>query len=161
MLNRIRRVTADRVTTALVVLIILLVLLTITAQLAIYHGRQMERAEAAAKLADAEARAQRLGNMLSVAQTQIEHLAIVQALTRCESSNRHEGVWGDGGKSYGRWQFQEASFDYLADRAGLSGLDWQDARDQTIVGAWALTNGYGGWWTCWKKITKTEKETRQ
>lgn len=154
MLNNIRTKAIDGFARFLLLMTGLLILFMAVVQLGIWHGRAIQRSDDAALIAEADARAQRLGDMLSVAQDQIESLAIVQALTLCESGNRHEGVWGDGGKSYGRWQFQEASFQYLADRAGLPGLDWQDAQAQTVVGAWALTNGYTRWWSCWSKIAK-------
>ena len=154
MLKRMQGKPGNGFSLILVATVVLLILFIVTAQLAIHKGRIMEREEAATKVADAEARAQRLGEMLAVAQDQLEKMPIVQELTYCESSGRHKGVWGDGGKSYGRWQFQEASFLYLADRAGLPGLNWQSQQDQAVVGTWALSNGYASWWTCWKKISK-------
>lgn len=67
MLKRIRERTQDSGTRLLIIVAVALVTITVAAQLGIRHGRDMGRQEAAAQLAEADARAQRLGDMLSVA----------------------------------------------------------------------------------------------
>lgn len=69
----------------------------------------------------------------------------------CESGIKHEGTWGDGGKSYGIAQFQYATFDYLRNKAGRPGLRWKNRDDQIELLDWALRNGYGKYWTCFQK----------
>ena len=76
---------------------------------------------------------------------------VIKALINCESGGRHEGVWGDKGRAYGKWQFWEATFYWLADLAGYKNLNWQTEADQDLVGKWALGNDYGYLWTCYQK----------
>lgn len=96
------------------------------------------------------------------ANEELRHRKIVQRVIDCESSGRHEGVWGDGGKSYGIAQFQKKTFYYLAAKAlksphspffkaGQSG-DWKDREDQIQLLSWAVKNGYGNLWSCYKPI---------
>ncbi len=72
----------------------------------------------------------------------------LQILT-CESGIRHEGIWGDGGKSYGIAQFQYATFKDLRTQAGRQDLRWKNMHDQLWLLDWALRNGYGRYWTCY------------
>ncbi|MBI3812950.1 MAG: hypothetical protein HY279_00580 [Nitrospinae bacterium] len=92
---------------------------------------------------------------------ELKHRKIVQRVIDCESSGRHEGVWGDGGKSYGIAQFQKRTFYYLAAKAlksphppffmaGQRG-DWKDREDQIQLLTWAVKNGYGNLWSCYKQ----------
>jgi hypothetical protein len=78
---------------------------------------------------------------------------MVMIVTNCESSNRHEGIYGDGGKAYGIAQIWEATFHRLARTMGRPELRWKDKRDQLIVLSWAIRNGYGKEWTCGRLIT--------
>lgn len=68
----------------------------------------------------------------------------------CESGIRHEGIWGDGGRSYGIAQFQYPTFDDLRSQAGRPDLRWKNMNDQLWLLDWALRNGYGRYWTCYK-----------
>ncbi len=72
------------------------------------------------------------------------------SILTCESGLRHEGIWGDGGKSYGIAQFQYATFKDLRTQAGRLDLRWKDMHDQLWLLDWALRNGYGRYWTCYK-----------
>lgn len=73
----------------------------------------------------------------------------LQILT-CESGLQHQGIWGDGGKSYGIAQFQYATFKDLRDQAGRPALRWKSRDDQLWLLDWALRHGYGKYWSCYK-----------
>ena len=74
---------------------------------------------------------------------------IMARVIQCESKGRHEGVWGDYGLAYGKWQFHEDTFYWLADLAGYKNVDWKSEHDQDLVGRWAFNNGYGYLWSCY------------
>ena len=71
-----------------------------------------------------------------------------ERIIKCESNNRHEGVWGKAGE-YGKWQFLESSFYWLANLANYKNVDWKNEHDQDLVGEWSLKNGYGYLWSCY------------
>lgn len=77
----------------------------------------------------------------------------VLAVIACESSGRHEGIWGDNGRSYGWLQLQKPTWEYLSAKAGIKG-NWQDKQDQVRLLEWAIKNGHGNNWTCWRKLNK-------
>jgi hypothetical protein len=66
----------------------------------------------------------------------------------CESKFRHDGMWGDNGKSFGIAQFQKVTFDELKKRAGRPNLNWYDMNDQLFLLDWSIRNGYAEKWTC-------------
>lgn len=73
---------------------------------------------------------------------------------KCESSF-HVTALGDGGLAYGPAQFHEASFyrmleAAIADGEPFFGFSYKNPADQIQLMAWALDNGYGEEWTCWK-----------
>ena len=70
-------------------------------------------------------------------------------IKECESRFRHEGVWGDGGKSYGEWQFQESTFEDFKKYSGHDEWQWQNRDHQEAAARWAFDNGYAGRWTCY------------
>lgn len=67
----------------------------------------------------------------------------------CETKFRHDGVWGDQGKSYGIAQFQKVTFDELKNRANKPALQWKNQDDQLWLLDWALRNGYAKKWSCY------------
>ena len=67
----------------------------------------------------------------------------------CESKFRHDGIWGDNGRSYGIAQFQKVTFDELKIRAEKPTLSWKSQVDQLWLLDWALRNGYAKKWSCW------------
>lgn len=91
-------------------------------------------------------------NVLSEATNVTKEDILKHQVGFCESSNRHEGVWGDNGKAYGKYQFWEKTFDSLAKKAGRPELQWQSERDQEWLFTWAIQNGYGRLWTCYNTI---------
>ncbi len=83
----------------------------------------------------------------------------------CESSNRQH-VWGDDNTSYGILQFIRPTFKRLAKKARPhliatnlistdTQLKWGNTSHQLLVGRWAMDNGWGHEWTCFRKITGT------
>ena len=66
----------------------------------------------------------------------------------CESSGRHEGVWGNQGE-YGILQFKEKTFYWLSEKYDFIG-DWKNQDDQIIL--FMLTSDKDKeHWTCWRK----------
>lgn len=109
-------------------------------QVGIWHGRRLERIcwEIA----------------LQEVSQEYEQLLLLERIIKLESGGRHEGVWGDEGKSYGIAQFQEKTFYWLAEKANIENPNWKDEWQQIILLAWAVKNGYGGLWTSVKNIEK-------
>jgi len=109
-------------------------------QIGILHGRKVERAEW-------QGRQQIEADILFV--------RFLGEIIQRESSGKHDGIWGDEGKSYGIAQFQERTFYWLAEKASLQDPDWKDESQQITLLAWAVKNGYGGLWT---SVLQIEKE---
>lgn len=77
--------------------------------------------------------------------------ALAERIIWCESRGIHD-VWGDLDykyPAYGKWQFQERTFYWMADLAGYGGLNWKNEHHQDLVGMWALENGMGKHWSCY------------
>ena len=84
----------------------------------------------------------------------IELLLTVHSIIICESSGRHENIWGDKNykfPAYGIAQIQERTFYWLANKANFKHMKWKDKKDQIKLLMWAIENGYGSLWTCFKK----------
>ena len=84
-----------------------------------------------------------------------KHKEIIERILFCESSNRHEGVWGDLNykhHAYGIAQFQRRTFYWMAGLSGMQGLNWKNKEDQIWLLNWALENNLGKHWTCYNKI---------
>lgn len=76
-------------------------------------------------------------------------------LVICESGNKHEGVWGDNGKAYGRFQFWKIGFYDLVEKTDNQDLklDWQDPTHQYFVYKEAYKKQIvSKYWTCYRKI---------
>ena len=81
---------------------------------------------------------------------------LVYNILQCESSLRHNVV-GDQHLQYpakGIAQFQERTFKYLQKKANKPELCWESAKDQIVLLKWAITRGYGSYWTCYRIVTK-------
>lgn len=76
------------------------------------------------------------------------------SIIECESSGRFNAV-GDGGLSHGIAQFRRDTFYEFASLAKMKGMRWKNPIHQMRVMNWALDNGYGRRWTCYRKLTKT------
>ena len=79
------------------------------------------------------------------------NLDLALKIIACESSFRPH-IWGDDKKSYGIAQFQKKTFYWLADKAKMKNMDWKLPEHQVRLLMWALDNGYGKYWTCYRKI---------
>ncbi|QGH73346.1 MAG: transglycosylase-like protein [Siphoviridae sp. cttb18] len=62
----------------------------------------------------------------------------------CESTFRHEGLFGDSGKAYGIAQFHKPTFDLFCDG------EYTDQNDQLFCFAKMVKEGLGSHWTCYK-----------
>ena len=71
----------------------------------------------------------------------------------CESSGRYNAV-GDKGKSVGIVQFQKATFNWMKKAAGHPEYQWKNPIQQMRLMMWAIDNGYGNNWTCYKRLLK-------
>jgi len=111
-------------------------------QIGILHGRKVERAEW-------QGRQQIEADILFV--------RFLEEIVQRESSGKHDGIWGDEGKSYGIAQFQERTFYWLAEKADLQDPDWKDESQQITLLAWAVKNGHGSLWTAVRQM-ETEIE---
>ena len=73
-------------------------------------------------------------------------------LARCESSLRHDGVWGDTGTSYGLFQWKLKSWYYYNERYNLY-LDISNLEDQIELTAKVLNEGGNhNWENCFNSI---------
>lgn len=81
---------------------------------------------------------------------QISPVVLIK-LARCESSMRHDGVYGDHGLAYGLMQFHEETFDEFKARAGMPELQYRNMADQVKLTAWALKSGLGYHWSCYRE----------
>lgn len=111
----------------------------ILVQVGIRHGRNVEKAEW-------QARRQIEADILFV--------RVLEEIIQRESSGKHDGIWGDEGKSYGIAQFQEKTFYWLAKKAGLQDPNWKNEAQQIALLAWAVKNGYGNLWTAVRQMEK-------
>lgn len=82
------------------------------------------------------------------------NIALATEVAMCESSLRHDGVYGDGKKAYGLYQFHKQTFDLFKEKSGMKDLNYENMEDQTKLAMWAFKNGYGSHWTCYKKYKK-------
>lgn len=91
-------------------------------------------------------------------QEQVQHFAkiygadidLVNVVIECESQWNVKAR-GDGGRSFGIFQFQKPSFERMAKAFGEE-LDYYSYYDQIKLGVWALENGYGNEWTAYVAI---------
>lgn len=67
-------------------------------------------------------------------------------LAKCESSYGIRLV-GDNGNAYGPFQYWNRTWNYFEDLSNMN-LNRNSMYDQTRLTAWALSNGYGGHWSC-------------
>ena len=83
-------------------------------------------------------------------------LETAQTVINCESGGVHDR-WGDKDRphsSYGVAQFQKRTFDELAKKATLPDPDWKSSAQQVQLLIWAIQNGYGKRWTCYRLMAK-------
>jgi hypothetical protein len=78
---------------------------------------------------------------------------IVENIIQCESQNQM--VWGDLDlpiHAFGVAQFQERTFNHLKELANTPNLDFYKETDQIWLLKWAIENGYGNYWTCYRLL---------
>ena len=83
-------------------------------------------------------------------------LETARTVIDCESGGVHDR-WGDKDRphsSYGVAQFQKRTFEELAKKATMSNPDWKNPAQQIQLLIWAIQNGYGKWWTCYRLMAK-------
>lgn len=132
--------------------VIILAILTIGVQVGLYKERSTQTARAIREqLAAKDRHIDELKIVLSAVHFDLEVEREKLSILTCESGIRHEGIWGDGGRSYGIAQFQYATFKDLRTQAGRPALAWKNMRDQLWLLDWALRHGYGRYWTCYGK----------
>ena len=120
-------------------LVIVWVIAFILIQIGILRGRKVERAE---------------WQVRQQIKADILFMRVLEEIIQRESSGKHDGIWGDEGKSYGIAQFQENTFYWLAEKAGLQNPNWKDESQQITLLAWAVKNGYGNLWTAVRQMEK-------
>jgi hypothetical protein len=144
-----------------------LIIVVALMQVWIFKGSEMERIDIKREMeinnraiASLQKKIDILQRKIGEVNEELKHREIVQKIIDCESSGRHEGIWGDGGRSYGIAQFQKMTFYSLAAKAlkspnppffrGRQRGDWKNREDQIKLLAWAVKNGYGNLWSCYK-----------
>lgn len=81
---------------------------------------------------------------------------IVKKIIQCESEGKHN-VWGDKNyiyPAYGILQFQQRTFIWLSNISGKKDMKWKNKDHQIELLKWALQNGQGGLWTCFRILSK-------
>lgn len=79
---------------------------------------------------------------------------IVRRVMMCESGGNKDAInRNEPNKvlSVGIMQFQPHSFKYMAEKFGEE-LDYYSYHDQIKLASWAIANGMGRNWTCFRKI---------
>jgi hypothetical protein len=81
---------------------------------------------------------------------QVKFQILIDEIKCRESGGHHDGVWGDGGKSYGECQWQEHSFNKYKRMYGMLKADWKDRYDQTMLMIRTIKEGHGHEWTTYR-----------
>lgn len=83
--------------------------------------------------------------------------AAVQRLIDCESGGRSVRIVDSNGYySYGILQFQKSTWDEFSKQSGLVG-DPMVPNDAIPMARWAVKNGYGPRWSCWREVPRSLK----
>jgi hypothetical protein len=84
----------------------------------------------------------------------ISNAILIEQIIYCESRGNHD-IWGDLDyeyPAYGILQYQERTFNWLKELAGMEYLNWKEEQDQIILTDWAIDNGYAKLWSCYQKV---------
>ena len=77
---------------------------------------------------------------------------IVDRLIQCESGGKNITIIDSNGlESRGILQYQDKTWEWFSKLSGITGKPTND-EDAKKMTRWAVKNGYGENWTCWKKI---------
>lgn len=82
---------------------------------------------------------------------------IANKVMKCESPEGKHDIWGDLNyphKAYGIAQFQKRTFVWLSNLAGKKNRQWKKKEHQIELLEWALVNGHGKLWTCYRILNK-------
>lgn len=71
-------------------------------------------------------------------------------VAKCESGFKTDIV-GDQGLAYGVFQFHRGTFDDFSEEAGVE-LDYKNPDHAIDLFMWAIKNGKGSHWTCYKRL---------
>lgn len=73
---------------------------------------------------------------------------VMFSVMKCESGGNQKAI-GDNGHAFGIYQFHRPTFDGFSKEFGES-LDINSAYDQAKLASWAISQGYGYHWTCYR-----------
>lgn len=80
--------------------------------------------------------------------------AVIQKLIDCESGGKSVRIVDSNGYySYGILQFQKSTWDDFSSKSGIVG-DPMVPNDAIAMGRWAVKNGHGEQWSCWRNVPK-------
>lgn len=79
--------------------------------------------------------------------------SLALGVARCESEFKTTAV-GDSGLAYGVYQFHQPTFKEFAKAYGDPSLEYKNTEDQIELAMWAISNGKGNHWTCYRKIQR-------
>jgi hypothetical protein len=128
------------------------IILAVGVQVGLYRGRLQAINESIGETLAARDRQLALVKLdLDEARKQLARERVKLDILACESGFRHDGIWGDGGRSYGIAQFKQRTFKWLSGLAGRPDLRWANKHDQLYLLDWAIENGYARHWTCYGK----------
>jgi len=113
-------------------------------QIGIFHGRKLER--------------NCWENALEEVNHEYEQLLLLERIIKLESNGKHEGIWGDNGRSYGLAQFSADTFFWLAEKMGLENPDWTSWQDQIVVLNYAVRSGFGKHWSTFEKAKGNDQQ---
>ena len=74
------------------------------------------------------------------------------AIAKCESSLKHDGVFGDGGRAVGLYQFWLGTFNLFKEKYGHPEFSIFNMKHQIILAAHAARDGKLNHWVCYKKL---------
>jgi hypothetical protein len=87
-----------------------------------------------------------------VTQIPIYPLPVVQRLIQCESSGRNVTIIDSNGlHSRGILQFQDKTWEWFSKLSGIKGTS-TNPNDAIRMANWAVQNGYGPHWTCFRLL---------
>lgn len=76
---------------------------------------------------------------------------MVAQVIACESEGNSQAV-GDHGLAQGIAQFHEETFNRMKRMSGYYWLEYKNSLDQTLLLQWAIKNGHGAEWTCYRHL---------
>lgn len=124
----------------LLLVLITLLLILLVPQRAQWDFRKVAHAETIEEAIRSEAKRQKVNGDTLV------------AIAKCESSLKHEGVVGDGGRAIGLYQFWLGTFNSFKEKYGHPEFSIFNMKHQIILAAYAARDGKLNHWVCYKKL---------